>query len=89
MLLNNMNNQKKSTESEQKHFTIFENDNFNECLFDIFKKSNVGDIVEYITHNQLGVKIYEIGLNQYNQKIINEIGDIYGLYDDPKYLENS
>jgi len=79
----NMNTQTICTELEQKHFTIFENDNFNECLFDIFKKSNVGDIVDYITNNQLGVKIYEIGLNQYNKKIINEIGDIYGLYNDP------
>ena len=83
-----MNIETKYDISKQKHFLISENDDFNQCLYDIFDKSNVGDIIKYITNNQLGLRIYEIRLNQYNKKIIKEIGDIDGLYDDPNRLNN-
>lgn len=84
-----MNIEEVNLKSKQKKFLISENDDFNQCLYDIFEKSNVGDIVEYITNNQLGLRIYEIILNQFNQKIIKEIGNIDGLYNDPnRFNEN-
>lgn len=73
---------------DKQKFFISEDDDFNRCLSDIYIKSNVGDIIEYISFNQKGFRTYEITLNKFNQKIIKEIGDIYGLYNEPNRFES-
>jgi L-rhamnose mutarotase len=66
------------------YYSIYDDDDFYEELKKIYKKCNIGDHVTYITKNQLGVKTYEV-IKDKNKMSIKEIGDIYGLYDDPDY----
>lgn len=51
----------------------------------IIKEGNIGDTVSYLTNNQMGVRTYIIILNEDNNRDLKEIGDIYGLYDDPDH----
>lgn len=76
-------NKKKSTCHQ-----IFEGGDFYENLKNILEEANVGDLVNYLTNNQLGVRLYEIVINEKNQRTIKEIGDIHGLYDDPDHPNN-
>ena len=52
----------------------------------LLKKSNIGDIIIYLTKNQLGVKTYEVVMVN-NIKNINLIGDYEGLFSDPEHPE--
>ena len=65
-----------------KYYSIYDDNDFNEELKKIYKKCNVGDHISYITKNQLGVRTYEV-IKDKNKMSIKEIGDIYGLYEDP------
>lgn len=58
-----------------------------EDIDNILEENNVGDIVTYVTNNQLGLKIYKIVLDDKNKnkKKLEGIGDIYGLYEDPEH----
>ena len=66
-------------------YQIFECDNFDEQLKNILEEANLGDYIDYLTNNQLGVKLYEIVINDKNERTIKEIGDIYGPYDNPEH----
>jgi hypothetical protein len=63
-------------------YSIYDDEDFYEELKNIYKKCNVGDHITYITKNQLGVKTYEV-IKDKNKMSIKEIGDIYGLYEEP------
>jgi len=68
------------------HFTIYDDEDFYEELPKTLKKSNIGDIIIYLTKNQLGVKTYEVVMVN-NIKNINLIGDYEGLFSDPEHPE--
>jgi hypothetical protein len=69
-------------------YQISECENFDEQLKNILEEANLGDYVDYLTNNQLGVKLYEIVINKKNQRTIKEIGDIYGPYDSPEHPDH-
>ena len=83
-------NKKKSLDNNENHtcHQIFEGGDFYENLKNILEEANVGDLVSYQTNNQLGVRLYEIVINEKNQRTIKEIGDIHGRYDDPEHPEH-
>ena len=64
-----------------KRITIFNWGDIDNTL----KENNVGDIVTYVTNNQMGLKIYKIVLDDNNKKTLEGIGDINGLYEDPEH----
>ena len=51
-------------------------------------KGKIGDQVHYLSNNQLGIKYYEITLNESNEKDLKLIGDYGGFFDDPNYLND-
>lgn len=69
-------------------YQLFEGGDFYENLKNILEEANVGDLVNYLTNNQLGVRLYEIVINEKSQRTIKEIGDIHGQYDDPDHPNN-
>ena len=82
----NNNNEFLSSNKQRtvKNFTITDDEDFFEELPKILKKSKLGDIINYLTKNQLGVKTYEVVMDK-NKKNINQIGDCYGLFSDPEH----
>ena len=50
----------------------------------ILRNGNVGDLVNFIPNNQMGVVYYKISLNN-GEKYLEVIGDYEGYYDDPNY----
>lgn len=72
---------------EPNNFDIYEGQNFDEKILELLEEANIGDTVTYITNNQLGVRKYKI-INESENKIIKEIGDIYGDYDSPEHPDN-
>lgn len=69
-------------------YYIHEGQDFYELKNNIFKKANIGDIIHYMTNNQLGVRKYEIILDDKKEKDLKEIGDIWGNYDDINHPDN-
>lgn len=81
-----MSKNNEETKSDTNRFTVWENYNSNENFDKIIVEASIGDIIDYMTNNQLGVKIYEVYFNtSKNKKDIKEIGDIYGFYSDPNH----
>ena len=81
-----MSKNNKETKSDTNRFTVWENYNSNEKFDKIIVEASIGDIIDYMTNNQLGVRIYEVYFNtSKNKKDIKEIGDIYGFYSDPNH----
>ena len=78
---------KKLKIKEPNNFNIYEGQNFDEKILEILKEANFGDIIWYITNNQLGVKKYII-INDSGHKSTKEIGDIYGNYDSADHPNN-
>lgn len=72
---------------EPNNFNIYEGQNFDQKILELLEQANIGDTVTYITNNQLGVKKYKI-INESENKIIKEIGDIYGDYDSTDHPDN-
>lgn len=72
---------------EPNNFNIHESQNFDEKILELLEEGNIGDTITYITNNQLGVRKYKI-INESENKIIKEIGDIYGDYDSPDHPDN-
>lgn len=75
---------KKNKMKGGKQFTIYDWDDLNETM----KKNNVGDIITYVTSNQLGLRKYKIIKDEHNKKQLKEIGDIYGLYENPDHPDH-
>lgn len=71
--------------NKQNRYVIWEGENFNVKLENILKKANYGDIIDYLTNNQLGVQLFEVTKNDKGLKTIKQIGDIYGNFDDPNH----
>ena len=81
-----MSKNNEETKSDTNRFTVWENYNSNENFDKIIVEASIGDIIDYMTNNQLGVRIYEVYFNtNKNKKDIKEIGDIYGFYSDPNH----
>ena len=69
-------------------YYYYESNDENEKLKDIMIKGKIGDQVHYLSNNQLGIKYYEITLNESNEKDLKLIGDYGGFFDDPNYLND-
>jgi len=68
---------------KSKRITMFNYNNLDKILRD----NNVGDIITYVTNNQMGLRIYKI-IRDNNKKTIKEIGDILGLYEHPDHPDH-
>ncbi len=68
-------------------YCYYESHDEHEKLKNIMIKGKIGDQVHYLTNNQLGIKYYEITLNESNEKDLKLIGDYGGFFDDPNYLD--
>lgn len=74
--------------NEPSRYVIWEGDDFNKKLKYILKKANYGDVIDYLTNNQLGVQLLKVIKDKDGSKTIKQIGDIYGNFDDPNHPDN-
>ena len=61
-------------------------------LDNILKEANETDLIHYITNNQEGLRIYKVTIDSSGVKCLKNVGDMWGLYDDPnhpEYVEDS
>jgi len=55
---------------------------------EIVRRGRVGDLVDYIPNNQMGVIHYKISLDENSEKYLEAIGDINGYYNGGKKRKN-